>query len=155
MYFGKACAMAMDIEVIRKILPHRFPFLLVDRVLEHEPARRVLALKNVSYNEPFFQGHWPDRPIMPGVLIVEALAQAGGIMIADIIDSKRRAALIVAIDNVKIRRPVVPGDQLHLEVTGLRLKSSLVDIHGVARVGDQVAAEAKIRFMIVDNPVKE
>lgn len=152
---GKACAAAMDIGVIRKILPHRFPFLLVDRVLEHEPARRVLALKNVSYNEPFFQGHWPDRPIMPGVLIVEALAQAGGIMIADIIDSKLRAALIVAIDNVKIRRPVVPGDQLHLEVTGLRFKSSLVDIHGVARVGDQVAAEAKIRFMIVDNPLIE
>ena len=146
---------AMDIGVIRKILPHRFPFLLVDRVLEHEPARRVLALKNVTYNEPFFQGHWPDRPIMPGVLIVEALAQAGGIMIADIIDSRLRAALIVAIDNVKIRRPVVPGDQLHLEVTGLRLKSSLVDIHGVARVGDQIAAEAKIRFMIVDNPLKE
>jgi UDP-3-O-[3-hydroxymyristoyl] N-acetylglucosamine deacetylase / 3-hydroxyacyl-[acyl-carrier-protein] dehydratase len=146
---------AMDIGVIRKILPHRFPFLLVDRVLEHEPGRRVLALKNVSYNEPYFQGHWPDRPIMPGVLIVEALAQAGGIMIADVIDSKRRAALIVAIDNVKIRRPVVPGDQLHLEVTGLRLKSSLVDIHGVARVGEQIAAEAKIRFMIVDNPLRE
>jgi len=152
---GQACETAMDIGVIRKILPHRFPFLLVDRVLEHEPGRRVLALKNVSYNEPFFQGHWPERPIMPGVLIVEALAQAGGIMIADIIDSKRRAALIVAIDNVKIRRPVVPGDQLYLEVTGLRLKSSLVDIHGVARVGEQVAAEAKIRFMIVDNPLRE
>jgi UDP-3-O-[3-hydroxymyristoyl] N-acetylglucosamine deacetylase/3-hydroxyacyl-[acyl-carrier-protein] dehydratase len=147
-----ACRAAMDIDVIRKILPHRFPFLLVDRVLEHEPARRVLALKNVTYNEPFFQGHWPERPIMPGVLIVEALAQAGGIMIADFIDSKLRVALIVALDNVKIRRPVVPGDQLQLEVTGLRLKSTLVDVHGVARVGEQVAAEAKIRFMIVDNP---
>jgi UDP-3-O-[3-hydroxymyristoyl] N-acetylglucosamine deacetylase/3-hydroxyacyl-[acyl-carrier-protein] dehydratase len=152
---GQTCETAMDIGVIRKILPHRFPFLLVDRVLEHEPGRRVVALKNVSYNEPFFQGHWPERPIMPGVLIVEALAQAGGIMIADIIDSKGRAALIVAMDNVKIRRPVVPGDQLSLEVTGLRLKSSLVDIHGVARVGEHVAAEAKIRFMIVDNPLGE
>ncbi len=152
---GQACETAMDIGVIRKILPHRFPFLLVDRVLEHEPGRRVLALKNVTCNEPFFQGHWPERPIMPGVLIVEALAQAGGIMIADFIDPKRRAALIVAIDNVKIRRPVVPGDQLRLEVTGLRMKSSLVDVHGVARVGDHVAAEAKIRFMIVDNPLRE
>jgi UDP-3-O-[3-hydroxymyristoyl] N-acetylglucosamine deacetylase/3-hydroxyacyl-[acyl-carrier-protein] dehydratase len=141
---------AMDIGVIRKILPHRYPFLLVDRVLEHEPARRVLALKNVSCNEPFFQGHWPDRPIMPGVLIVEALAQAGGIMIADVVDPRERAVLIVAIDNVKIRKPVVPGDQLRLEVTGLRLKSNLADVHGVARVGDQVAAEAKIRFMIVN-----
>jgi UDP-3-O-[3-hydroxymyristoyl] N-acetylglucosamine deacetylase/3-hydroxyacyl-[acyl-carrier-protein] dehydratase len=143
---------AMDIGAIMRILPHRYPFLLVDRVLEHEPARRVLALKNVSCNEPFFQGHWPGRPIMPGVLIVEALAQAGGIMIADIIDPKVRAALIVAIDNVKIRRPVVPGDQLRLEVNGLRLKSSIADIHGVARVGEQVAAEAKIRFMIIDTP---
>jgi UDP-3-O-[3-hydroxymyristoyl] N-acetylglucosamine deacetylase/3-hydroxyacyl-[acyl-carrier-protein] dehydratase len=143
---------AMDIGVIMRVLPHRYPFLLIDRVLEHEPSRRVLALKNVTCNEPFFQGHWPDRPIMPGVLIVEALAQAGGIMIADIIDPKNRAALIVAIDNVKIRRPVVPGDQLRLEVTGLRLKSSMVDVHGVARVGEQVAAEAKIRFMIVDTP---
>lgn len=142
----------MDIGVIMKILPHRFPFLLVDRVLEHEPARRVLALKNVTCNEPFFQGHWPERPIMPGVLIIEALAQAGGIMLAEVIDTRVRAALIVAIDQVKIRKPVVPGDQLRLEVTGLRLRSNLADIHGIARVGDQVAAEAKIRFMIVDTP---
>jgi UDP-3-O-[3-hydroxymyristoyl] N-acetylglucosamine deacetylase / 3-hydroxyacyl-[acyl-carrier-protein] dehydratase len=143
---------AMDIGTIMKILPHRYPFLLVDRVLAHEPGRRVLALKNVSCNEPFFQGHWPGRPIMPGVLIVEALAQAGGIMIADIIDPRVRAALIVAIDNVKIRRPVVPGDQLRLEVNCLRIKSSMADIHGVARVGDHVAAEAKIRFMTIDTP---
>jgi UDP-3-O-[3-hydroxymyristoyl] N-acetylglucosamine deacetylase/3-hydroxyacyl-[acyl-carrier-protein] dehydratase len=157
---GATCAglgpeAAMDIATIQKILPHRYPFLLVDRVLEHEPGRRVLALKNVSCNEPFFQGHWPERPIMPGVLIVEALAQAGGIMIADVVDPGERAALIVAIDNVKIRRPVVPGDQLCLEVTGLRIKSSLADVHGVARVGDQVAAEAKIRFMIVNVPRSE
>jgi UDP-3-O-[3-hydroxymyristoyl] N-acetylglucosamine deacetylase/3-hydroxyacyl-[acyl-carrier-protein] dehydratase len=157
---GRSCSCTaadgtMDIGVIRKILPHRYPFLLVDRVLEHEPARRVLALKNVSCNEPFFQGHWPDRPIMPGVLIVEALAQAGGIMIADVIDPRDRAVFIVAIDNVKIRKPVIPGDQLLLEVTGLRLKSNLADLHGVARVGDQVAAEAKIRFMIVNAPRSE
>jgi UDP-3-O-[3-hydroxymyristoyl] N-acetylglucosamine deacetylase/3-hydroxyacyl-[acyl-carrier-protein] dehydratase len=142
----------LDIGVIRKILPHRYPFLMIDRVLEHEPARRVLALKNVSCNEPFFQGHWPDRPIMPGVLIVEALAQAAGVMLADVVDLRERTVLIVAIDNVKIRRPVVPGDQLRLEVTGLRLKSNLADVHGVARVDDQVAAEAKIRFMIVNAP---
>jgi UDP-3-O-[3-hydroxymyristoyl] N-acetylglucosamine deacetylase / 3-hydroxyacyl-[acyl-carrier-protein] dehydratase len=140
----------MDIGAIMRILPHRYPFLLIDRVLEHEPARRVLALKNVTFNEPFFQGHWPGQPIMPGVLIVEALAQTGGIMIADIVDPRTRVALIVAIDHVKIRKPVVPGDQLCLEVTGLRLKTSMADIHGVARVGDQVAAEAKVRFMIVE-----
>jgi UDP-3-O-[3-hydroxymyristoyl] N-acetylglucosamine deacetylase/3-hydroxyacyl-[acyl-carrier-protein] dehydratase len=147
---GPAAGPAMGIDRIMKILPHRYPFLLIARVLEHEPARRVLALKTVSCNEPFFQGHWPGRPIMPGVLIVEALAQAGGIMLADVVDSSRQAALIVAIDNVKIRKPVTPGDQLRLEVTGLKLKASFADVHGVARVGEQVAAEAKIRFMIVD-----
>ncbi len=140
----------MDIGAILKILPHRYPFLLVDRVLELEPGRRVLALKNVSYNEPFFQGHWPGRPIMPGVLIVEALAQAAGIMLAEIVNPTERVALIVSIDDVKVRRPVVPGDQLHLEVIGLRYKSSSAHVRGLARVGDQLAAEAKIRFVMVE-----
>jgi UDP-3-O-[3-hydroxymyristoyl] N-acetylglucosamine deacetylase/3-hydroxyacyl-[acyl-carrier-protein] dehydratase len=143
---------AMEIGTILKILPHRFPFLLVDRVLAHEPARRVRALKNVTYNEPFFQGHWPQHPIMPGVLILEALAQTAGIMIAGIIDSRVRSALIVAIDGVKIRRPVIPGDQLLLEVDGLRVKQNIAEVEGVAYVGEHVAAEARIRFMIVDNP---
>ncbi len=140
----------IEAATIMKILPHRFPFLLVDRVLEHEPGRRVLALKNVSCNEPFFQGHWPGRPIMPGVLILEALAQAAGIMIADTIDVAAKVALIVAIDQVKIRKTVVPGDQLRLEVVGQRLKSSSAEVYGVARVDDQLAAEAKIRFVILD-----
>ncbi len=140
----------MDINAIMQVLPHRYPFLLVDRVLEHEPGRRVLALKNVSCNEPFFQGHWPGRPIMPGVLIVEALAQAAGIMIADVVDPAVKVALIASIDGVKVRRPVVPGDQLRLEVSGTRIKSSTADVHGIARVGDQTAAEARIRFVIVD-----
>ena len=140
----------MDVGAVMKILPHRYPFLLVDRVLEHEPRRRVLALKNVSCNEPFFQGHWPGRPIMPGVLIIEALAQAAGIMVADLIDPAEKVALIVAIDQAKIRRPVVPGDQLRLDVVAQRLKTSSAEVHGVATVGDSVAAEAKIRFVIVD-----
>ncbi|MGE5756837.1 MAG: UDP-3-O-acyl-N-acetylglucosamine deacetylase [Planctomycetaceae bacterium] len=140
----------MDIRAIMRVLPHRYPFLLVDRVLEHEPGRRVLALKNVTCNEPFFQGHWPGRPIMPGVLIVEALAQAAGIMIADLVDPAVKVALITSIDGVKVRRPVVPGDQLRLEVAGTRIKSSTADVHGIARVGDQAAAEARIRFVIVD-----
>ncbi len=140
----------MDIRAIMGILPHRYPFLLVDRVLEHEPGRRVVALKNVTCNEPFFQGHWPSRPILPGVLIVEAIAQTAGIMIADVTDPALKVALIASIDGVKIRRPVTPGDQLRLEVVGTRLKSSTADIHGIARVGDQVAAEARIRFVIID-----
>jgi UDP-3-O-[3-hydroxymyristoyl] N-acetylglucosamine deacetylase/3-hydroxyacyl-[acyl-carrier-protein] dehydratase len=146
---------ALDIGAIMKILPHRYPFLLVDRVLESDAPRRVLALKNVTCNEPFFQGHWPARPIMPGVLIVEALAQAGGILVAGVIDPGTHAALLVAIDDVKIRRPVVPGDQLLLEVSGLKLKSSIADVRGVARVGEHVAAEAKIRFVIVETSQSE
>jgi len=140
----------LDVDSIMKILPHRYPFLLIDRVLELDPGRHVLALKNVSCNEPFFPGHWPGRPIMPGVLIVEAIAQAAGVMIAEWVNPDERVALIVAIDDVKIRRPVVPGDQLHLEVQGVRTKNRTADVQGVARVGDQIAAEAKIRFILVE-----
>ena len=112
-------------------------------------ATRIVALKNVSCNEPFFQGHWPSRPIMPGVLIVEALAQAGGVLISRHIDIENQVALIATIDGVKIRRPVVPGDQLRLSVDIFRLRSRTVEIHGMARVGEQLAAEARIRFMLV------
>lgn len=141
----------LDITDIMRILPHRYPFLLVDRVLEHEPACRVVAIKNVSCNEPFFQGHWPCRPIMPGVLIVEALAQAAGIMIADWVDPRHRVALIVSIDKVKFRKSVIPGDQLRLEVMNLRTKSRSAHVRGIATVDGQLAAEASIRFMIVDS----
>ncbi len=140
-----------DIAAIMKILPHRYPFLLVDRVLELEPGRRVLALKNVTCNEPFFPGHWPGRPIMPGVLILEALAQAAGLLISDKIDTRRYVALIASIDNVKIRRPVVPGDQLRLEVVSRRAGSRMAEVQGIAHVSDQVAAEAKIRFVMIEN----
>jgi beta-hydroxyacyl-ACP dehydratase FabZ len=133
-----------------KILPHRYPFLLVDRVLDVEPGKRVTAIKNVSANEPFFQGHWPGRPIMPGVLILEAIAQAAGLMMSDFVDPARRVTVIAAIDDVKLRRPVVPGDQLRLEVCCLRLKTSSAHVKGVAWVGEQVAAEARIKFVMFD-----
>jgi 3-hydroxymyristoyl/3-hydroxydecanoyl-(acyl carrier protein) dehydratase len=110
----------------------------------------VLAIKNVSCNEPFFQGHWPGRPIMPGVLILEALAQAAGILIAHWSDPSQHLAVIATIDDVKLRRPVVPGDQLRLEINKFRTKLRVVDAHGVAWVGDHVAAEAKIRFILID-----
>src|SRR5262249_13807319 len=113
---------ALDVEGIMSLLPHRYPFLLVDRVLELEPGRRVVAIKNVSVNEAFFQGHWPALPIMPGVLIVEAIAQAAGVLIASSVERDNRVALITTIDGVKLRRPVAPGDQLRLEITGHRLK---------------------------------
>jgi UDP-3-O-[3-hydroxymyristoyl] N-acetylglucosamine deacetylase / 3-hydroxyacyl-[acyl-carrier-protein] dehydratase len=141
----------LEIGAILKILPHRYPFLLVDRVLELEPGRRVRALKNVSCNEPFFQGHWPGRPTMPGVLILEALAQAAGILIAQWADPAEHTALIAAIDRVKLRRPVVPGDQLLLDVVDLRTKGKMAELQGVAHVGDQVAVEAKFRFAVLRN----
>ncbi len=133
-----------------KLLPHRYPFLLIDRVLSLEPDRRVLALKNVSCNEPFFSGHWPGRPIMPGVLILEAIAQAAGVLIAQRADPECHMAMIASIDGVKMRRPVVPGDQLYLDVTMIRSKSRSAEVSGTARVGDQLVAEAKIRFVILD-----
>jgi UDP-3-O-[3-hydroxymyristoyl] N-acetylglucosamine deacetylase/3-hydroxyacyl-[acyl-carrier-protein] dehydratase len=140
----------LEIGAILQALPHRYPFLLVDRVVALEPGRRVVALKNVSYNEPFFQGHWPGRPIMPGVLIVEAMAQAAGVLIGHGAE-KGREALLASLDGVKLRRPVVPGDQLRMEIGGVRFKGRAVQVKAVARVGDRVVAEAKIRFMVVDS----
>jgi UDP-3-O-[3-hydroxymyristoyl] N-acetylglucosamine deacetylase/3-hydroxyacyl-[acyl-carrier-protein] dehydratase len=139
----------LDIGAILKVLPHRYPFLLVDRVIALDPGRRIVALKNVSYNEPFFQGHWPTRPIMPGVLIVEAMAQAAGVLIAQGAASGRQA-LLASLDGVKLRRPVVPGDQLRLEVDSLRSKGRVIQARSVARVGDRVVAEGRIRFVIVE-----
>jgi UDP-3-O-[3-hydroxymyristoyl] N-acetylglucosamine deacetylase/3-hydroxyacyl-[acyl-carrier-protein] dehydratase len=141
----------LDIQGIMKLLPHRYPFLLVDRVIELVPGCRAVAVKNVSFNEPYFAGHWPGRPIMPGVLIIEAIAQAAGVLIGvSIEDPAHRLALIVAIDGVKLRRPVLPGDQLQIEVFGHRIKSNAASISGVAKVGDSLAAEAKLRFAILD-----
>jgi UDP-3-O-[3-hydroxymyristoyl] N-acetylglucosamine deacetylase/3-hydroxyacyl-[acyl-carrier-protein] dehydratase len=140
----------LDIAGIMGLLPHRYPFLLVDRVLELIPARRVVALKNVSVNEPFFRGHWPGRPVMPGVLILEALAQAAGVLIAASVPREGKLALIASIDSVKLRRVVVPGDQLRLEVIGHRIKSNAAVVSGTARLGDAMAAEARIRFVLID-----
>lgn len=139
----------LEINEILQALPHRYPFLLVDRVVEFELGRRVVAIKNVTYNEPFFQGHWPGRPIMPGVLIVEAMAQAAGVLIAHG-STGHRYALLVSIDGVKFRRPVVPGDQLRLEVEGVRSTGRATQVRAVAKVGDRVAAEGKIRFVAID-----
>ncbi|MEO6811262.1 MAG: UDP-3-O-acyl-N-acetylglucosamine deacetylase [Isosphaeraceae bacterium] len=146
-----ASAPVLDIGAIMKILPHRFPFLLIDRVIEIDGKHRVVALKNVSSNEPFFAGHWPNHPVMPGVLIVEALAQTGGILLAQQYDPTTSLAMLASIDHVKIRRSVVPGDQLRLDVAILRAKGRMAEVQGVARVGEHLAAEARIRFAIVPN----
>ena len=142
-------ALPLEINDILQALPHRYPFLLVDRIIELEPGKRIMGIKNVTYNEPFFQGHWPGRPIMPGVLIVEAMAQTAGILIARG-STKGRHALLASIDGVKFRRPVVPGDQLRLEVEGVRSNGRATQVQAYAKVGDRVAAEGRIRFVAID-----
>src|SRR5271157_2096862 len=140
----------IDIRGILDILPHRYPFLLIDRVLEIQVGKTIAAIKNVSANEPFFQGHWPGRPIMLGVLIIEAMAQAGGVLVAATMDRSGRVVMLASVDGVKLRRPVVPGDQLRLEIRAERIKQNSASVFGIAKVGDTVAAEAKIRFVLVD-----
>ena len=134
-----------DIQSIMKFLPHRYPFVLVDRVLELVPGERALALKNVTINEPYFQGHFPDLPIMPGVLIMEALAQAGGVLgLASRSQAlKRPVVYFMGMDKVRFRKPVVPGDQLLLEVRILKLRAKVIKIAGTARVKDEIVAEGE------------
>jgi 3-hydroxyacyl-[acyl-carrier-protein] dehydratase len=130
---------------IAALLPHRAPFQFVDRVLEIDDGRRILALKNVTINEPYFPGHFPEQPIMPGVLICEALAQAGGLLAMRSVGVRPdRVVVLTGIDHARFRRPVLPGDQLHLEVVVDKYRAPLWKMHGVARVGGQVVAEADL-----------
>lgn len=138
----------LDSAQIMAILPHRYPFLLVDRVTELEEGKRAVGVKSVTINEPFFQGHFPGRPVMPGVLIVEAMAQVGAVAILSLPAYRGKVALFAGLDAVRFRRQVVPGDQLRLEVTLERLKSAAGKGRGKAFVGDEVAAEAELLFVI-------
>ena len=131
---------------IREILPHRYPFLLVDKVLELEPGKRVVGIKNVSANEPFFQGHFPDYPIMPGVLIVEALAQVAGIAVAVIEENKGKLGVFASIDSMKIKKQVLPGDVLTLEAEILSSKMGIIKAKVKATVEGKLAAEGEIKF---------
>jgi len=133
---------------IREILPHRYPFLLVDKVIELEPGKRVVAIKNVSANEPFFQGHFPDYPVMPGVLIVEALAQTAGIAVASLEENKGKLGLFAGIDTMKFKNQVVPGDVLQLEAEILMSKLGLTKAKVKATVDGKVAAEGEIKFVL-------
>lgn len=141
----------MDIAGILAALPHRYPLLLVDRILEMEGDRRVVGLKNVSINEPFFQGHFPGHPIMPGVLIVEAMAQAGGVLLLSRMEHpESKLVYFMSLDGVKFRRPVRPGDQLRLEVEVLQNRGSTVRLKGAALVDGALAAEAEMMARVVD-----
>jgi UDP-3-O-[3-hydroxymyristoyl] N-acetylglucosamine deacetylase / 3-hydroxyacyl-[acyl-carrier-protein] dehydratase len=141
---------AMDARAISRLMPHRYPMLLVDRVLELEPGRRAVGVKNVSINEPFFPGHYPGTPIMPGVLIVEALAQMGGLLLSQTLEHTGKVAVLLSLDKVKLRKAVTPGDQLLLEVETMRATSRSAAVRARAMVAEKVAAEAEIRFMMVD-----
>lgn len=133
---------------IMRIIPHRYPFLLVDRVVELEPGKRVVALKNVTANEPQFTGHFPERPIMPGVLMVEALAQAGAVAVLSLPEYHGKLALFAGIDDCRFRRTVLPGDTLRMEVTLEKLRGMFGRARAVASVNEEVAVEATISFII-------
>lgn len=143
----------LDVEAIQRLLPHRPPFLLVDRVVEHEKGKRLVAWKSVTMGEPFFTGHFPGHPVMPGVLVLEAMAQAAALLaILDLPpeDVERKVTYLLGIDGARFRRTVVPGDRLELEVEVLRHKGAVWKIQGRARVDGQVAAEAEYLAMLAD-----
>jgi len=143
----------LDIHQIKNLLPHRYPFLLVDRVLEAEPEKSMVALKNVTYNEPFFEGHFPNRPVMPGVLIIEALAQAAALMASngrDDVDTSSRIYYFTGIDKARFKRPVEPGDQLIFEVELIRKIKNMWKCKGIAKVDGEVAASAELMFTFKD-----
>jgi 3-hydroxyacyl-[acyl-carrier-protein] dehydratase len=143
----------MDIQEIMRFLPHRFPFLLIDRVLEIEPRQRIVCLKNVTATEPHFQGHFPDYPLMPGVLMVEAIAQAGGaLLLREYPNRDNMLMVFTGIDDAKFRKPVVPGDQLRIEVTVINWRSRAVKMRGVATVDGKIACEATVTCQIVPRP---
>lgn len=141
----------MDIEKIIRMLPHRYPFLLVDRVLKLEKGKSIVAIKNVTVNEPFFQGHFPKFRVMPGVLVLEAMAQAGGVLLYySIPDPESKLIFLSKIDNLRFRKPVVPGDQIRLEVELLRLRSRVCQIKARAVVAEEVVTEGDIMATMID-----
>jgi beta-hydroxyacyl-ACP dehydratase FabZ len=138
----------IDIDEILTLLPHNYPFLLVDRIVEFEHAKRIVGVKNVTYNEPFFAGHFPRKPIMPGVLIVEAMAQTGGILAFKSFPESKGSVFFIGIDNARFRKPVIPGDQLKLVVEVVKHKREIWIFEGKAFVDNEVVAEAKIMAML-------
>lgn len=147
----------LDARAIQELLPHRYPFLLVDRIVELVPRERIVGLKQVTMGDHFFQGHFPGAPIMPGVLIIEALAQVGALLaLREIENRDDKLVLFSGIDNARFRAPVIPGDTLMLEVISLRIGSRVQKMKGVARVGDKIVADAEIMSIVADrNPERK
>ena len=144
-------AVAFNSEQIMGLLPHRYPFALVDRVIEHDPGKRAVGIKNVTLNEPQFQGHFPDRPLMPGVMIVEAMAQVGGLIVTQMPDLPKGLFVFAGIDGVRFRRPVVPGDQLKITCELISLKRKRFGkISGKATVDDQLVCSGELMFSLMD-----
>lgn len=143
--------MFLDVNEIQRIIPHRYPFLLVDAVVELEPGKRIVGIKNVTINEPFFAGHFPGAPVMPGVLIIEAMAQVGAVLVLkDLPDREKKLLYFAGIDQVRFRQPVVPGNQLKLVVEILKLRPRYGKLKGEAYVGETLVAEAEVLSSIVD-----
>ncbi len=150
-----ARGIVLDVEGIQRLLPHRPPFLLVDRVVEFEPMKRLVALKGVTMNEPFFAGHFPGHPVMPGVLILEALAQAAALLAMMSLETQDKITYLMGIDEARFRRPVVPGDRLELIVEVTKSKGAVWKQRGEARVDGQVVAEAEFMAMLADREPAE
>ncbi|WP_018702906.1 MULTISPECIES: 3-hydroxyacyl-ACP dehydratase FabZ [Sporomusaceae] len=140
--------MVLTIEEIKEIIPHRYPFLLVDRILELEPLKRGVGIKNVTANEPFFQGHFPNKPVMPGVLLLEAMAQVGGVSLLYPEENRGKIAYFAGMEGVKFRKPVVPGDQVRMEAEVTRLRGSVGKVRAEAFVEGQLVAEAEFMFAL-------
>ena len=148
--------MILDTNGIQKILPHRYPFLMVDAILEMERFKRIVGVKNVSINEDFFQGHFPGKPILPGVLIIEAMAQTGGLLLLqEVPDRENKLLYFVAVDDARFRRPVVPGEQLRLEVVVVSWRGNFCKLRGTASVNGDLAAEATLMCKMVDRDPAE
>jgi 3-hydroxyacyl-[acyl-carrier-protein] dehydratase len=153
---NRSTATSLDINEIMQILPHRYPFLLIDRVVELVRMQRIVAIKNVTINEPFFQGHFPSYPIMPGVLMVEAMAQAGGaLLLTEVPDRDDKLMVFTGIDEAKFRAPVVPGDQVRIEVEVLKWRSRGATMRGNAYVGGKLVCEAEIKCQLVPRPARK
>ena len=151
-----AAPTTMDILEIMSLLPHRYPFLLIDRVVEMEPRKRIVAIKNITINEPQFQGHFPDYPIMPGVLMVEAIAQAGGaLLLSEVPDRESKLLVFTSIENARFRRPVTPGDQLRIEVTVLNWRTRAVKMLGNITVDGKLVCDATVMCQVVPRAAKK